>query len=79
MSTTFGITIRKRICNEQTYLDQQYEIIKVAFRSSTIKWLHPLVKFLPDNTEVEALDNAKQGINTIGDIRKKILEQKQKK
>jgi thioredoxin reductase len=33
---------------------------------------NPLAELLPDDTEVEAMDNSHQGIFTIGDIKEKI-------
>jgi hypothetical protein len=80
MSTTFGI-------NTSDFKDFELEddclpywvnpdIFKeVAFRSNTIRWKDELAKFLPDNTKVYPLDNSAQGIFTIGDIKKEILEQ----
>ena len=36
---------------------------------------NPLAELLPDDTEVEAIDNSQQGIFTIGDIKEKIREE----
>ena len=36
---------------------------------------NPLAELLPDDTEVEAMDNGQQGIFTIGDIKEKIREE----
>ena len=81
MSTTFGI-------NTSDFKDfelDEYENIpywinhkifrKVAFRSNSIRWTDDLAKLLPDDTKVYPLDNSAQGIFTIGDIKKEILEQ----
>lgn len=62
MSTTFGI--RK--------IDEYGEEIEVAIAKRTfknIRWLNDLAEYLPDNLEVEPLDNSAQGIFNIGDIK----------
>ena len=61
MSTTFGIII-----------PTTGEEVEIAFRTKYIVWLNPIAHLLPDETEVEPLDNSAQGIYTIGDLRKKI-------
>lgn len=84
MSTTFGI-------NTSNFNDFELDefgdipewlnpdIFKeVAFRSNGIRWKNDMAKFLPDETKVYALDNSAQGIFTIGDIKKEILEQSKK-
>lgn len=66
MSTIFAVRV-----------PSQKEPVEVAFRCNGIRFINSLVELLPDNTEVEPLDNAAQGIYTIGDIKKEIEDQKQ--
>ena len=59
MSTKFGVLV-----------DGKYE--EVAFRgnySRGTRWLNPIAKLLPDETELAALDNTPQGIYTIGEFK----------
>lgn len=64
MSTTFGVKI-----------PSTGEIESIARRvgkgdGKVSMWFtNPLAELLPDNTEVEAIDNGQQGIFTIGDIK----------
>jgi hypothetical protein len=68
MSTTFGV-----------YIPSTEEIIPIARRVGRgngkveIWFTEPLAELLPDNTEVEAMDNSPQGIYTIGCIRNHII------
>lgn len=70
MSTTFGVKI-----------PSTGEIVPVARRVGTgnntvrLTWTEPLAELLPNDLEVEAIDNSNQGINCIGDIKKRIEEQ----
>jgi hypothetical protein len=69
MSTTFGVKIEAK-----DNINNEEQIIEVAFRSSHIRWINDIAKLLPDETPVIPLDNSAQGIFTIGDIRKQINE-----
>jgi len=60
MSTTFGVKTKDG------------DLVEVAFRSGTIVWKNDIAYLLPDDTEVIAMDNSSQGIETIGDIKNKI-------
>lgn len=72
MSTTFGV----KIPNVE-------EIQEIAFRSNGIYWSGKhgfiLAQVLSDETPVIPLDNSAQGIDTLGDIKREILEQEAKK
>jgi len=69
MSTTFGVQVDS--INE----DGCITTIDVARRNSCgIYWVNDLAQLLPDEQEVQALDNSHQGIYTIGDIKKSIYE-----
>ena len=71
MSTTFGIKI-----------PSTGEIEPIARRvgvgngnGKVSMWFtNPLAELLPDDTEVEAMDNSHQGIFTIGDIKANMKE-----
>lgn len=67
MSTTFGVIV-----------PSHDEPVEVAYRSRTIHWTNELAPLLPDETPVIPLDNTAQGIETIGDIKKEIAEQRKK-
>ena len=80
MSTTFGINTTdfkdfELVDDEIPYWINKNIFERVAFRSNTIGWRNDMARFLPDNTKVYPLDNLAQGIYTIGDIKKEILEQ----
>jgi len=80
MSTTFGINTTdfkdfELVDDEIPYWINKNIFERVAFRSNTIGWRNDMARFLPDNTKVYPLDNSAQGIYTIGDIKKEILEQ----
>ena len=70
MSTTFGVKI-----------PSTREIEPIARRvgagnGKVEMWFtNPLAELLPDDTEVEAIDNSQQGIFTIGDIKEKIKDE----
>jgi hypothetical protein len=70
MSTTFGVKI-----------PTTGEIIPIARRVGIgngkvrLTWTEPLAELLPNDLEVEAIDNSNQGINCIRDIKKHIEEQ----
>ena len=70
MSTTFGVKI-----------PSTGELVPVARRVGTgnnsvrLTWTESIAELLPNNLEVEAIDNSNQGINCIGDIKKHIEEQ----
>lgn len=69
MSTTFGVKI-----------PTTGEIEPIARRRGIgngqieVYFTNPLAELLPDDTEVEAMDNSPQGIFTIGDIKREIEE-----
>lgn len=85
MSTTFAVHI-DNLYEYGTYqfgndrLDEFLDgNVEVAFRSSGhISIINPLMVLLPDNTPVIPLDNTSQGIYTIGDIKKEILNKNKK-
>lgn len=69
MSTTFGVKI-----------PSTGEIEPIARRVGagdgkvSVYFTNKIAELLPDDTEVEAMDNSPQGIFTIGDIKEKIGE-----
>ena len=69
MSTTFGVKI-----------PSTGEIQPIARRVGigngkvSVFFTEPLAELLPDDTEVEAMDNSPQGIFTIGDIKEKMKD-----
>lgn len=81
MSTTFGIPPRPVLLRSLEDDDGElHDYVNidwfepVFFRSMrNCKWLSPIAQYLPDDTKVYALDNSRQGIYTIKDI-KKLLE-----
>jgi len=87
MSTTFGVKIDKEKSGYFGYEEYSGEynhqldgeikegIVKVAFRNQKIRFINPIAHLLPEDTEVVAMDNSQQGINTIGDINKQIKKQ----
>lgn len=84
MSTTFGIRIPKKDLQGNSYMnvpsnikeDGDYIIIPIAFRSNGIRFTNPIANLLLNEYTVIAMDNNNKGINTIGDIKEKILKQK---
>ena len=81
MSTTFGVNTTgfkdfELVDDEVPYWLNKDIFEEVAFRSSNgIRFTNPLGVGLSDDTKVYALNNTQQGIFTIGDIKKEILEQ----
>jgi hypothetical protein len=61
MSTTFAVKAPTK--NDPDNVEE------VAFRSNGMRWTNPIASLLPDDTEVIAIDNSQQGVNTIGDIK----------
>lgn len=49
---------------------------EVAFRSNSIRFTNPIASLLPNETKVIPVDNTAQGIYTIWDIKKEIIEYK---
>ena len=87
MSTTFGILkaepleVKKYMANftkeEICHMFREEMFDKIAFRSRTVRSLDNkdwLINSLPGDTPVFALDNTQQGIETIDDLRKEIME-----
>jgi hypothetical protein len=77
MSTTFGIPKRQvelsKLVDEDgnlhDYIDTSF-FDKVFFRSmNNSRWLNPLADKLPNDMLVFPLDNTRQGIQTIRDIK----------
>ena len=70
MSTTFGVKI-----------PSTGEIVPIARRVGIgngkvrLTWTESIAELLPNDLEVEAIDNSNQGINCIGDIKSHIKEQ----
>lgn len=63
------------------YIEDDIDIdslfMNVAFRTNdSIYWTNQIAKHLNDHIKVYPIDNTSQGIFTIGDIRKKILKNK---
>lgn len=87
MSTTFAVHIDNLyeydMYNDYDNMYNDSEFFNgnviVAFRSSShISIINPLMVLLPDDTPVIPLDNTAQGIYTIGDIKKEILNKNKK-
>lgn len=85
MSTKFGVhklNDRIELVDDQLpdeYLEEgiiEEDFIEVAIRGSSgwIVWIKELAEFLPDDLRVYPLDNSAQGIYTIGDIKRKMVE-----
>lgn len=85
MSTTFGVhRLNDRIKLVDDELPEEYfeggkiekEFIEVAIRgkSGYIRWKNELAPFLSNEHPVYPLDNTAQGIYTIGDIKRKMVE-----
>lgn len=85
MSTKFGIhKLNDRIELVDDQLPDEYlegdireeDFIEVAIRGNSgwIVWIKELAEFLPDDLRVYPLDNSAQGIYTIGDIKRKMVE-----
>jgi hypothetical protein len=69
MSTTFGIKIPST-----GEIEPMARRVGIGNGKVSIWFTNPLAELLPDDTEVEAMDNSHQGIFTIGDIKEKIEE-----
>lgn len=69
MSTTFGIKIPST--GEIVPIARR---VGVGNRKVSMWFTNPLAELLPDDTEVEAMDNGQQGIFTIGDIKVNMKE-----
>ena len=85
MSTKFGVhKLNDRIELVDDQLPDEYlegdireeDFIEVAIRGNSgwIIWIKELAEFLPDDLRVYPLDNSAQGIYTIGDIKRKMIE-----
>lgn len=85
MSTVFGIHRENKkieLINDQLpdeYLEgdiREEDFIEVALRGNEgwILWENQVARFLPDDFPVYPLDNSAQGIYTIGDLKRKIVE-----
>lgn len=85
MSTKFGVhKLNDRIELVDDQLPDEYlegdireeDFIEVAIRGNSgwIVWIKELAEFLPDDLRVYPLDNSAQGIYTIGDIKRKMIE-----
>jgi hypothetical protein len=72
MSTTFGVKPEYKYLRHTNSITED-ELIEVAFRSHSIVFTNPLAALLPNDTEVIAMDNTPQGIYTIGDIKRTML------
>lgn len=79
MSTTFGVLKIKvdhnKLVDEDGELleyisDSVFEPIWFKGNNQSGWWLSEIARHLPDETIVYALDNTRQGIYTIGDLRK---------
>jgi hypothetical protein len=86
MSTTFGI-LRIGVDHDKI-VDDQGEVLDyisdnafepIWFRSNTGRWLNNVGPFLDDDIKVYALDNSRQGVFTIGDIKVYMEKQENKK
>jgi len=65
MSTTFGVKIKTSEAHVVVA-----RRVGVGNGKVEITWTNEVAHLLPDDTEVEPLDNSAQGIHTIGDIKK---------
>jgi hypothetical protein len=70
MSTTFGIKIPST-----GEIEPIARRVGIGNGKVSMWFTNPLAELLPDDTEVEAIDNSQQGIFTIGDIKEKIREE----
>ena len=69
MSTTFGIKIPST-----GEIEPIARRVGVGNGKISMWFTNPLAELLPDDTEVEAMDNGQQGIFTIGDIKANMKE-----
>ena len=67
MSTTFGVKIPST--GETQPIARR---VGIGNGKVSVFFTEPLAELLPDDMEVEAMDNSPQGIFTIGDIKEKI-------
>lgn len=71
MSTTFGIKIPST-----GEIEPMARRVGIGKYGKVSMWFtNPLAELLPDDTEVEAIDNSQQGIFTIGDIKANMKEE----
>ena len=69
MSTTFGVKIPST-----GEIEPIARRVGIGNGKVSMWFTNPLAELLPNDTEVEAMDNGQQGIFTIGDIKEKIKE-----
>jgi hypothetical protein len=69
MSTTFGVKIPST-----GEIEPIARRVGIGNRRVSVYFTEPLAELLPDEIQVEAMDNSPQGIFTIGDIKKAIKE-----
>tara|TARA_R110000868_G_scaffold218431_3_gene468654 strand:+ start:192 stop:404 length:213 start_codon:yes stop_codon:yes gene_type:complete len=69
MSTTFGIKIPST-----GEIEPMARRVGIGNGKVSMWVTNPLAELLPDDTEVEAIDNGQQGIFTIGDIKSNMKE-----
>ena len=70
MSTTFGVKIPST-----GEIEPIARRVGIGNGKVNVYFTNPLAELLPDDTEVEAIDNSQQGIFTIGDIKEKIKDE----
>ena len=70
MSTTFGIKIPST-----GEIEPMARRVGIGNGKVSMWFTNPLAELLPDDTEVEAIDNSQQGIFTIGDIKTNMKEE----
>jgi len=70
MSTTFGVKIPST-----REIEPIARRVGIGNGKVSIWFTNPLAELLPDDIEVEAIDNSQQGIFTIGDIKEKIKDE----
>jgi hypothetical protein len=70
MSTTFGVKIPST-----GEIEPIARRVGVGNGKVEMWFINPLAELLPDDTEVEAIDNSQQGIFIIGDIKEKIKDE----
>jgi hypothetical protein len=69
MSTTFGVKIPST-----GEIEPIARRVGIGNRKVNVYFTNEIAELLPDDTEVEAMDNSPQGIFTIGDIKKAMKE-----
>lgn len=83
MSTIYAVYIGKKdvvleddmISNlNEDDLDNDFVDVAFQYNDGEFIFKNPLAKFLPDSLPVYSMDNTQQGIYTIGDIKKVIME-----